>query len=141
MISLHKLPVTCRAYLDFPSCTSATPCSSPKVSSMLRKASMARPSSRICSESACLINSRSLMEISASRGILPLVKGVCGCLSLARRNVCDQNASGGRRNQCELGSLARLVRDFTVPSTFRPHPHTTNRRNTPETSASRIIDS
>jgi hypothetical protein len=58
------------SYLVFPSCTSTTPYSSPKVSSRGRNASNARPSSRMRSCSAWRMNARSLTEMSASRGIL-----------------------------------------------------------------------
>ena len=58
------------AYLVFPSCASATPASSPKASSSGRKSCKERPSRRVFSLSARRMNSRSLSDISVSRGIL-----------------------------------------------------------------------
>lgn len=63
-------------YLVLPNRTSATPYSSPKDSSMSRKASKARPSSRMFSRSAWRTNARSLRLGSVSRGMLIVVSAM-----------------------------------------------------------------
>ena len=115
-----------RVYLVLPSRTSAIPYSSPKERCMSRKASRARPSSRMFSRRAWRTNERSLRLGSASRGMASVGLAVRCAAGLG----CLGDSSNGRSSnpgafsdwwKCRIG--LRFLLSVYVAGDFHFHLH------------------